>query len=108
MSFEDLLRNVREKMCQDRKLEANYMEVVVDQTQIDPVTTALQEYFGLPFKPAGKEASPEAAQYSKPYGGIAQNQTMYYRRKETVLEAALLWPWGSGAATTVKIFREGK
>jgi hypothetical protein len=106
MTFEQLVQEVRALMAQDRKLEENYAEVVVGKEKLGNVNSKLESYFGPPFKPEGQAPSPEAAQYSKPYGGIAQNQTMYYHQKEQAYEAAMLWPWGSGAATTVKIFRK--
>lgn len=105
MTFEDLVREVRSQMAQDRKLEKDYMEVVVEKEKLKPVLSVLENYFGAPFKPAGKAPSPEALQHSKPYGGIAQNQTLYFHQKEKTSEAAMLWPWGSGANITVKIFR---
>lgn len=92
--------------CEQRALESDYMEVVANNTQLPFVTEALKAYFGEPVKPAGKDATPEVAKCAKPYGGIYANQTMYFRKEGATVEAALLWPWGSGASTTIKIIRK--
>ena len=107
MTFDDLLIKLKEITHEElRQHEENYLELVFAKTDLGTVTSELNAYFGGPLKPEGEKPSKEAAQYSAPYGGILQGQTMYYHVKDQGAEAALLWPWGSGMSVTVKVIRE--
>jgi hypothetical protein len=106
MTFEDLLGQVDKVARQEiRAKEKDYMEIVVTKANLAAVNTTLTGYFGPPLKPEGAETTSQAAQYAKPHGGVMKNQTLYFAQKEKIIEAALLWPWGSGASITVKVFR---
>ncbi|MBF0122396.1 MAG: hypothetical protein HQL21_03170 [Candidatus Omnitrophica bacterium] len=107
MTFHEFLGEVKKVHCQEvRAQEMDYCEVVVRQEAMGQVTSLLDSYFGGPFKPAGVQASPEALRHSAPYGGVQANQTIYCRQGEHGFELALLWPWGNGQATTVKIIHD--
>ena len=104
MTFNEFLGEIQKIHCQEvRAQEVDYCEVVVDQKDMPQVIRLLEGYFGQAFKPAGVKASAEAMKHSEPYGGIQINQTIYCRQGDKALELALLWPWGSGQATTIKI-----
>ena len=107
MTFEELLCEVKSIKCEEMRAQTEgYLETVVAKPEFDVVASALQGYFGLPLKPAGACPSKEADEFSAPYGGIQSNQTMYFRRNGIAAELAFIWPWGSGAAATVKIIRK--
>lgn len=107
MTFNELLGEIQKVPHQEmRASEPDYLELVVAQNTLGAVTSVLGTYFGVPLKPAGVSSSKDADKHAEPYGGIQVNQTMYFRPGERGSELALLWPWGSGAATTVKIIRE--
>jgi hypothetical protein len=107
MTFEELIDQVQKLNCEEKRaLEANYSEVVVTKDVLPSLNAILQTYFGVPFKPLGKSANPEAARYAKPYGGVESNQILYLKKSASSVELALLWPWGSGASVTVKIIRQ--
>jgi hypothetical protein len=107
MTFEELLREVRKIKCEEKRKETDdYHEVVVANAHLDALTTLLKSYFGQPFKPEGQQPSAKADTYSEPYGGVQTGQTMYVHMNGKAVELAILWPWGSGLSTTVKIIRE--
>lgn len=106
MIFDELLNTIKKIQCEEtRVVEADYMEVVVSEPVMEEVSAILCSYFGQPLKPAGKSPCLLAQSYSKPYGGIQRQQTLYVLKREKGAELALLWPWDNGQGTTVKIIR---
>ena len=107
MTFEELLREVRKIKCEENREQTDdYHEVVVANVRLDAVTNLLKSYFGLPFKPEGQPPSAQADTYSESYGGVQTGQTLYVHANGKGVELAILWPWGSGLSTTVKIIRK--
>lgn len=106
MTFEELLEKVKEIQCQETRVRReDYCEVVVAKTNLESMLSVLTGYLGLPLKPAGKEPSEAAQRCAMPHGGVHGDQTLFHREAGALSELALLWPWGSGSAITVKIVR---
>ena len=106
MTFEELTAQVQLKQKETRASDKDYLEVVVTAANLEAVIQFLQAYFGNPMKPKGVDPSSEVKVCARPYGGVMDDQTFYFKKSDHMVEAALLWPWNSGAATTVKIVRE--
>jgi hypothetical protein len=107
VTFEQLLENIKSFPCQEvRSMESDYCEVVVSKENLQAMQALLGTFFGPPIKPEGEMPSSEASQKAKPHGGIFQNQTLYFFQNNQKAAHALLWPWGSGAAITLKVIRE--
>jgi hypothetical protein len=107
MSFEDFLAEVKKNpVDQTRTWKENYAEVVITKDVLGPLTSLFDSYFGRPLKPPGESASKDAGNYSKAYGGVEKNQTLYFRKNGNGHELAMLWPWTDEASITVKIIRD--
>ncbi len=107
MIFQEILCAVQKLRCAEKRAQTErYLEVVIPQEILSQLKDLLAAYFGLPLKADGQPSSAAANSLSKPYGGIQKNQTLYFRENETIHEMALLWPWASGAFTTVKLIQE--
>lgn len=107
MSLEQLFSEITKiKLKETRLCTENALEVVIAKNDLGALTVALESYFGPALKPEGAVPSREAANLAEPYGGIRRDQTLYFHKNESTADVALLWPWGSGGALTVKIFRE--
>ncbi len=107
MTFEELISEIAKIKCREMRVRTKEaFEVVIAKSDLGTLTAALTSYFGPPLKPEGAQPTREAGTLAEPYGGIRRDQTMYFRKTEKKPEIALLWPWGSGDALTVKIFRE--
>jgi hypothetical protein len=105
-TFDELLCAVRKIDCEESREQTDcYCEIVVATAHLPAVISLLQSYFGVPLKPQGQKPSAEANTYAEPYGGIYDGQTLYLKKQGAGPELALLWPWGSGASTTVKLIR---
>lgn len=107
MSFEEMITELKKVKCQEQRGEyPDYLEIVVGTTDLSGLVGPLETYFGAPLKPEGKLPNLTAMMRAKPYGGVRQNQTMYYRKEDAFTAVALFWPWGSGEMVTVKVLRE--
>ena len=106
MTFADLIGKVRRSpLTEVRVCRDDYLEAVVATNEMDTVKGILSTYFGDPFKPEGESAFPEAETYAEAYGGVRDDQTLYLNSDLAAKEIAILWPWGSGSAVTLKIAR---
>lgn len=107
MTFPELLAEILKlKPAEKRAQEEDYLEVVVSVDSLGPFHKTLAAYFGQPLKPEGQSPSEEASKRAAAYGGIRNNQTMYFRQDATHSECALLWPWGNGTQVTVKVLQD--
>jgi hypothetical protein len=107
MTFADLLTKVGTAKCDERRsVTDDYCEVVVSADGLKEFNEILRSYFGPPQEMKGGRFSSEAELQAGPYGGIRTGQSMYLRNREAGPELALLWPWSSGQAVTVKIIRQ--
>jgi len=106
MTFADLIGRLRESPLSElRVCRGDYLEAVVSSDAVEAVKSLLDSYFGSPFKAEGKSAFPEAVSYAEAYGGVREDQTLYLHTGTAANEVALLWPWGSGSAVTLKLAR---
>ncbi|MFH1359997.1 MAG: hypothetical protein ABIJ41_03050 [Candidatus Omnitrophota bacterium] len=106
MLFKELLSKAKElKVEEIRKDDENYLEFVVRVSNLNQVHPLLEQYFGVPFKPAGQRPSREAQQHAAAFGGIREDQTLYFREQDNDFHCGMIWPWSDGELTTVKIAR---
>lgn len=105
MEFSEFLQEIGKLQCHEKRTQTpNYVEVVVSEAHWETMDRVLESFFGAPLKPRGQNPSKEADRCAQPYGGIRRDQTLYFQRNETrAVYAALLWPWGNGTLTTLKI-----
>ena len=106
MTFQDLLTQIQAlKYEESRGQTADYFEAVISKAALEPLRALLTVYFDAPLKAEGRSPSAESKEQAGPYGGIRDDQTMYFRQDGEYSECALLWPWGSGNRITVKVIR---
>lgn len=106
MTFEELRGKLVTMPLQEVRVnDARYVEVVAAGDGIGPVKELIEQYFGAPLKPEGREPSKDEKKCADPYGGIRKNQTMYFLPGEDGASAVLVWPWSDGYSVTYKLFR---
>ncbi len=106
MTFREFLDQVQLiKFEEMRGRTESSLEVVVSRENLGKIVPVLESFFGPALKLQGQQPTGESDRYSKPYGGIRQDQTLYFRKDEKGFVIAMLWPWGSGDSVTVKILR---
>jgi len=106
MIFSELLAEIQKLKREEQRAQTEeYLEVVISKDSLESLNKVLSGYFGPPLKPEGHAPSGKANRHAKPYGGIRDDQTMYFRQGEGYSEYAFLWPWGNGIRVTAKIIR---
>ncbi|MCG3176772.1 MAG: hypothetical protein MOGMAGMI_01736 [Candidatus Omnitrophica bacterium] len=106
MTWEELIAAVRQLPFEEKRQDAeDYFEAVAVASSVAELGRTLEGFFGPPFKPAGQKSSRDADRYSDRYGGVMQNQVLYYKEREGLSNCAMLWPWSDGQRVTVKIGR---
>lgn len=109
MTFQELLAEAKKISCVESRAQLDhYVEIVVASDALPPAEALLCSYFGRPLKAKGVAPTPEISTQTRPYGGVQQNQTMYFRQGADGGEFAFLWPWGNGLSITLKIMTEKK
>lgn len=106
MRYDLFLEELKKVPCQElRSAEAEYFELVVRAGDLPKVNQVLETFFGKPMKPAGDTPSSEVKKLAQEYGGIREDQTLYYMAAEELYYYSLIWPWANGQSVTVKVIR---
>ncbi len=109
MNYNEFLKQINELRFEElREDRPEYMEFVIGTNHLNHLNSILESYYGAACSSPGKRPSQTAKKLADPYGGINKGQTLYHLDKGEVFYCALLWPWGNGQATTVKIYQGGK
>ncbi len=106
MNYDLFLEELKKAPCQElRSTDPEYFELVVKTSDLARVNTILETFFGKAIKPSGAKASAEAKKKAEAYGGIRDDQTLYYLEAEELYYYSLIWPWANGQSVTVKVIR---
>ncbi len=109
MTYTKLLEDVKKLEIEELRADSSEMlEFAIRTDYLSQLNGILESYFGPPLKPPNKRPSRQEVIYASPYGGIRRGQTLYCIERDTVLNIALLWPWGDGTCVTVKIIQDEK
>lgn len=102
--FEGVVAQLRQLPREEiRKDGPGYVEFVMGVKDLRQLYPLLEDFFGPPFKPAGVVPSKEAQKRTVPYGGIEQQQVLYYKEEGGVSSCAMIWPWRDDVRATVKM-----
>ena len=88
-----------------RSDEPACFEFVVKTADLAKVNLVLETFFGKAMKPAGAKPSSEDKKKTEAFGGIREDQTLYYLESEELYYYSLIWPWANGQSVTVKVIR---
>ena len=102
--LKDIIGKVKTlEIHEERTITDSYCEVVFKNTELDKWTNMLAESLGDPVKPAGMKPAKDDLKVTKDFNGIYVNQTLYKKQMDGATVVAMLWPWGSGDLTTLKL-----
>jgi hypothetical protein len=109
MDYNEFLKQVKTLEFQElREDRPEYIEFVIATDYMPNLTSVLESYYGAGYSPPEKNPPEQAQKYADLYGGIQEGQTLYYLDCDDIFHCALLWPWGNGQSTTIKLFQGGK
>jgi len=91
------------KIAEERASSRGYCEQIIFADEIDQWIKALTDILGSAVKPAGQKATPQYFSKTVDYGGILDNQTLFYKKFEDKSILAMLWPWKNKIHVTLKI-----
>lgn len=103
--FNDLIKRIKELPLKETRFnQQDYLEIVITGAQTKSLATALETFFGPPFKGTGSSLqSPDCKRFIEERGGIRENQTLYFLQTTDSIYYAMLWPWGDRSSITVKL-----
>ena len=106
MDFKQIKNAVREIKFEELRTDKDTsFEAVVNKDQLDKLIALLESFFGAPAFPSANTLSSQARQAIDAFGGIMPGQTLYYWNQNNEIIFAMLWPWGNGLYTTIKIIK---
>ena len=109
MSYDELITGLKALPCEEKRADRpEYLELVFSRDGLSPAVAVLDGYFGEPFKKAGERPNSAGIAFTANHSGIQTQQTWYADDTAGDLVLAMIWPWGSGMAATVKLVREKK
>lgn len=107
MQFEELKKEIQDFGIKTiRKNENSYFEAVVVKDRIAQLIQRLEGIFGSPIWPSEKKLSPEISSIVENFGGVRDDQTLYFWQEKDFYIFAMLWPWSDGVNITLKIGRQ--
>ncbi|MFH1459473.1 MAG: hypothetical protein ABIG64_03755 [Candidatus Omnitrophota bacterium] len=86
-----------------RRMEDDYVEVVVFSRDISKWQEFLNSIFGPAVSPIGARPTQEDIKLTEDYGGIFDDQAFYKKDFEKTQVLAMFWPWQDGEKITLKI-----
>lgn len=106
MTFDEVVEQIKKIESEHRQTDIKgYFEMVVAWKSLGELTRILKSFFSQPYKPSDIWPTEEAQMLTAPYGGIRENQTLYYSLIGSEFYMAMLWPWADGMLITVKLIR---
>jgi len=82
---------------------SDYFEAVFSKEGIMKLNESLKNTLGEPVWPSSDKLTLQIQEAINGFGGIHQGQTLYFRNEGAHVIFAMLWPWGDGEHTTIKI-----
>lgn len=83
--------------------DADYFEAVLLKSGLEQLTKKLDSLFGPPKWPSEKQLSAEVSEIIQDFGGIREDQTLYFLNEKNLSIFAMLWPWSDGERITLKL-----
>lgn len=106
MGYPELLQQIKKIDLKELRTDtADFLEFVAGTDVMDGVHAVLKMYFGAVFRHLKEKLPKQAAECVEEYGGVRDNQTLYYVERDGYSHYAMIWPWGNETCATVKLFR---
>ncbi|MCP4687553.1 MAG: hypothetical protein GY859_05845 [Desulfobacterales bacterium] len=86
-----------------RRSEEDYVEIVIENDEVDQWSRLIEEFLGPPLKPAGVRPTKEINDLANRFGGVAGNQTLFHKVESDIMIVSMLWPWMDADFTTLKV-----
>lgn len=91
------------KIEEERVSSIDYDERVIMVDEIDQWSKGLTNVLDPALKPAGRKTTPQDFALTVHYGGLFDDQTLFYKKLEEQSVIATFWPWKNKIHVTLKI-----
>jgi hypothetical protein len=106
MTFKDLMEDIKGIEFDTIRVDSYYyFEAVILRDNLPALAEKLDKVFGEKICPSKKKVSPEVQQAIEDFGGIRDDQVLYFKKDNEYSFFAMLWPWTDEYHITVKIGR---
>lgn len=107
MDFNEIKKEVKNINFDTLRIDRdNYFEAVIVKAELEKLNERLKKFFGDSAWPSVNRLSSQMQEAVRNFGGIMPGQTLYFWDKGSETIFAMLWPWGDGRHTTVKIVKK--
>jgi len=104
MTIDEILKQCDQLKTEEKRVSSNvYDERVIYVDEIDQWSQVLAESLGPAVKPAGQKTTPQDFALTVNYGGIFDDQTLFYKKFEEKSILAMFWPWKNKIHVTLKV-----
>lgn len=93
----------RLKTEEERVSSNDYDERVIFADEVDQWGKVLTDVLGPALKPAGQKTTPRDFALTVNYGGVFDDQTLFYKKFGEGSVIAMFWPWKNEIHVTLKI-----
>jgi hypothetical protein len=105
MQLMDIYKAIKDLAVYDKRSADNSLiEVVFENKDIAIWQMRIESVLGLAIKPAGKKPDSRIKEIADSFGGIRNEQTLFYKSFSEHSLVAMFWPWQNGIHTTCKVF----
>lgn len=107
MNIVDMLESIKKiPSLQLQETAGNFFGAVLNTSELTVIQDILNTFFGEPLKPENVKATQDVTDLSCQYGGVRDNQILYYKKDGSDTTLAMIWPWGDNQKFTLKIIHE--
>jgi len=104
MTLQELSRKWEQlKICEQRADREDYLELVFFSEDAGQWIELLSACLGPARKDSGAEPAEDHLSLAKPFGGIYEDQVLFFQEFTGHSVLAMLWPWQDDAHTTLKV-----
>ncbi|MFA5149002.1 MAG: hypothetical protein WC491_07770 [Candidatus Omnitrophota bacterium] len=107
MTFKDLMEEIKGIEFDTVRVDSYYyFEAVVLRDKLPSLKERLDKVFGEQVYPSKKKLAADIQQAIEDFGGIRDDQVLYFIKEKDYSYFAMLWPWTDEYHITVKVGRK--
>ena len=100
----EILKQCSQLKVEEERVSSNdYDERVIFANEIDQWGKVFADVLGQAMKPAGQKTTPQDFALTVNYGGVLDDQTLFYKKFKERSILAMFWPWKNKIHVTLKI-----
>ena len=104
MNVSDVLQRINHLNIEEKNdISEDYAERVFLRKDLGKWEKILTDLLGPAFKRAGEETTQAFSDLTIDYGGLLDDQVLYYKKFKNTSLIAMFWPWKDNSQVTLKV-----